>query len=123
LPDASTYLWFFFKFSGRVGRAAYILGFLFTLMLVSLPLNQFIRVPEGSPSAQGWSLVFGLTFLAFLWAHIALSVKRLHDLGRPGILSLALFIPVVSIVAFVLLCAMPGNPGPNGYGQFSDTPK
>ena len=40
------------------------------------------------------------------------SVKRLHDIGRPGIIALSLFIPVVSIVAFIALCLFPGNPGP-----------
>lgn len=123
MPDANTYLWLFFKLRGRVGRAAYILGFLFMLTVVSLPLYQFMRFPEESPTAQGWSLAFGLTFVAFMWSHIALSVKRLHDIGRPGILSLALFIPVVSLIAFIALCIMPGNQGPNAYGQLPDTPK
>jgi uncharacterized membrane protein YhaH (DUF805 family) len=54
--------------------------------------------------------------------HIAFSVKRLHDIGRPGIIAAVLFVPVISIIAFVALCAIPGNPGPNQYGDRADSP-
>ncbi|ODT56584.1 MAG: hypothetical protein ABS59_00460 [Methylobacterium sp. SCN 67-24] len=115
--------WLFFKFSGRVNRAAYVLGFLFMLMVVSFPLYQFMRVHPDSSAAQMWSLLFGLTFLTFLWAHVAFSVKRLHDFDKPGLFAIALFIPVVSIIAFVALCFYPGTPGPNQFGRQTNSPQ
>ena len=61
--------------------------------------------------------VFGIVFLASLWCNVALAVKRLHDFGKPGILAASLFIPVISIVAFLVLCFFPGDPAPNQYGD------
>ena len=58
--------------------------------------------------------------LVSLWSNVALSVKRLHDIDRPGIIAVVLFIPVISIVAFIALCLIPGNPGPNQYGEPSE---
>lgn len=122
LPDKTQLFWLFFRFSGRVSRAAYILGFLFMTVVMAFPLYQFMRVPEESGAAQMWSLVFGITMLFFAWVHVAFSVKRLHDIGRPGILSIALFVPVVSIIAFLALCIMPGTPGSNRYGRYANMP-
>jgi uncharacterized membrane protein YhaH (DUF805 family) len=117
LPDRNELTWLFFRFSGRLNRAAYILTFLFMLVVMSFPLYQFMRVPQESAAAQAWSTVFGIVFLVFLWGHIASSVKRLHDMGKPGIMAVSLFIPVVSIIAFLVLCIFPGDAGPNNYGQ------
>ena len=123
MPDTSAFFWLFFRFSGRVSRAAYVLGFLLMLVVMSFPLYQFMRVPPESAMAQLWSALFGLIFLVFLWAHIAFSVKRLHDFDKPGLFAVALFIPIVSIIAFVALCLYPGTPGPNQYGQQTNSPR
>jgi uncharacterized membrane protein YhaH (DUF805 family) len=122
LADSKTFFWFFFKLRGRVGRAAYFLGFLFMMIAVSFPLYQFMRFPEEAPAAQAWSLVFGIAFFAALWSHVAMTVKRFHDLGRTGFMSLSLFIPVISIIAFIYLCVTPGTAGPNLYGRLADSP-
>lgn len=115
LSDRNQFFWLFFRFSGRINRVAYLLAFLLTMVAVSFPLYQFMRVPDESLAAQIWSTLFGLTFLTFLWVHVATSVKRLHDMGKPGIFVLSLFIPVVSIAVFLILCFFPGNIGPNRY--------
>jgi uncharacterized membrane protein YhaH (DUF805 family) len=127
---AQPYVWLFFRLSGRIGRAAYALAFLLTIVAMAFPLYQFMRltgedataVSAESTAARLWALIFCAAAIASVWSLVALSVKRLHDLDQPGIVSLVLFIPVVSIIAFVALCIMPGNPGPNPYGQSSDAP-
>lgn len=121
MPNKDELIWLFFRFTGRLSRAAFVLAFLFMLVVVSFPLYQFMRVPAESTAAQAWSAVFGMTFIVFLWSHIAAAVKRLHDMGKPGIMAVALFIPVVSIVAFVALCLFPGNPGRNQYGKYTNS--
>ncbi|AMS44352.1 DUF805 domain-containing protein [Aminobacter sp. NyZ550] len=123
MPNNVDFFWLFFRFSGRVNRAAYLLGFLFMLVVMSFPLYQFMRVHPESGAAQVWSMLFGATFLTFLWAHIAFSVKRLHDFDKPGLFAVALFIPVVSIFAFIALCFFPGTPGPNQFGNTTNAPK
>lgn len=123
MPNNVDFFWLFFRFSGRVNRAVYLLGFLFMLVVMSFPLYQFMRVHPESGAAQVWSMLFGATFLTFLWAHIAFSVKRLHDFDKPGLFAVALFIPVVSIFAFIALCFFPGTPGPNQFGNTTNAPK
>ena len=120
MPNRSDYLWVFFKWNGRVGRAVYVLAGLLAILLPSFLLYQVLLAPEGSPAAQFWTASFSLAFLVSLWSHLALGAKRLHDLGKPGILSLSLFVPVVSILVFAALCVFPGNPGRNEYGERSD---
>jgi uncharacterized membrane protein YhaH (DUF805 family) len=117
LPDTSQLIWLFCRFSGRVSRAAYLLAWMLLAVLQGLPLYRFMLVPEDSREAQVWAMVFGIMALFSLWSSVALTVKRLHDVGRPGIMSVSLFIPVVSIVAFIWLCIYPGEAGPNRYGR------
>ncbi|OBQ60460.1 hypothetical protein A9K72_23735 [Mesorhizobium loti] len=122
MPDSSNLTWLFFKISGRVSRAAYFLGGLLVAIIQAFPLYRFTLVPEGSAESNMWSFIFFIAFIASLWSNIALAVKRLHDLDKPGIAALILFVPVVSIVAFLLLCLFPGQPGPNRYGRRTNEP-
>ncbi|PBB38857.1 DUF805 domain-containing protein [Mesorhizobium sp. WSM3868] len=122
MPEKADFIWLFFKTSGRVSRAAYFLGGLLVAIVQAFPLYRFTLVPEGSAESNMWSFVFFLTFLASLWSNVVLAVKRLHDLDKPGITALVLFVPVVSIVAFLVLCLFPGQPGSNRYGSRTNAP-
>jgi uncharacterized membrane protein YhaH (DUF805 family) len=122
LPEKDKLLWLFFRFSGRVSRAAYFLAGLLLAIVQAFLLYRFTLVPEGTSESQGWAAAFWLVMLVSLWANVALSVKRLHDIGRPGIIAAALFIPVISIIAFIAFCLVPGNPGPNRYGNKPNAP-
>ncbi|MDX8444718.1 DUF805 domain-containing protein [Mesorhizobium sp. USDA-HM6] len=122
LPEKADFIWLFFKTSGRVSRAAYFLGGLLVALVQAFPLYRFTLVPEGSAESNMWSFVFFLTFLASLWSNIVLAVKRLHDFDKPGIAALVLFVPVVSIVAFLVLCLFPGQAGSNRYGSRTNAP-
>ena len=117
MPDTSKLIWLFFCFRGRVSRAAYFLAGLFLAIVQAFLLYRFTLAPQDSAESQVWALAFWLAMLASLWSNVALGVKRLHDFGKPGIIAAALFIPVISIVAFVALCLFPGDPGPNRYGD------
>ncbi len=117
MPDTSKLIWLFFRFRGRVSRAAYFLAGLFLAIVQAFLLYRFTLAPQDSAESQVWALAFWLAMLASLWSNVALGVKRLHDFGKPGIIAAALFIPVISIVAFVALCLFPGDPGPNRYGD------
>lgn len=121
MPDRSELIWLFFGFSGRVSRSVYFLAGLLLVVAQAFLLYQVMRHPEGSSAGNSWSAIFLIVFLVSLWSHIALSVKRLHDIGRPGMLAAALFIPVVSIIAFIILCVFPGDPGKNQYGEHTNT--
>ena len=69
-----------------------------------------------------WMFGFMLVFPLIMWASFALSVKRLHDIGKPGALALMLFIPMLSAIVFVVLCLIPGDKGANPYGDAPNVP-
>ncbi|OQM73725.1 hypothetical protein BFN67_07355 [Pseudaminobacter manganicus] len=120
--NGSQLVWFFFRMSGRVSRAAYFLGGLLIAILQAFPLYRFTLVAEGTPESEFWSMLFMAAFLVSLWSNIALAVKRLHDLGKPGLAAIVLFVPFVSIVAFLVLCLFPGQLGANRYGKQTNAP-
>lgn len=115
--------WLFFGFSGRVSRAAYLLAGLLMAVLQVFLFYRFTIAPADSMASQSWASAFSIALFISLWCNFALSVKRLHDFGKPGVIALTLFIPVVSIAAFVVLCIFPGEPGPNEYGERTNSPR
>jgi uncharacterized membrane protein YhaH (DUF805 family) len=122
LPEKDQLFWLFFRFSGRVSRAAYFLAGLLLAVIQAFLLYRFTLVPEASAAGQMWAVAFWLAVIVSVWSNVALGVKRLHDIGRPGIIAAALFVPVVSILAFIALCLIPGNHGPNHYGEHANAP-
>ena len=122
MPDASQLFWLFFGFSGRVSRAAYFLAGLLLAVVQSFLLYRFMLVPEDSVAGQMWAFAFWIAVAVSIWSNVALGVKRLHDIDRPGVIALSLFIPIISIVAFVALCLIPGSPGRNAYGEHTNAP-
>ena len=107
----------FADFSGRSGRKEFwtawlfigIVLFAFCIMpillfyLFELPLFIYIAA----------LLVLCLMFVMFL----ALNVRRLHDVGRPGWWLLVIFVPLFNLLLLFILAATEGEKGPNRYGE------
>jgi uncharacterized membrane protein YhaH (DUF805 family) len=113
---ADQLVWLFFKLDGRISRATYLLAGLLLAVIQGFMLYRFTLVPEESGEGAIWALGFWAIGILSIWCGFALGVKRVHDFGKPGVLALALFVPVVLLIAFVVLCVWPGDPGPNAYG-------
>jgi uncharacterized membrane protein YhaH (DUF805 family) len=97
------------NFTGRAGRAEFWWFFLANL-IVSLVLNVLGQ-------AADLFGVLGLLYgLAVLVPSIAVGVRRLHDIGKPGIWILIALIPIVGTIILIVWAAQPGQPGPNEYG-------
>ncbi|WP_455189957.1 DUF805 domain-containing protein [Foliimonas ilicis] len=122
LSNSNQFIWFFFRFQGRVSRMAYFLGGLLIAIAQAFPLYRATLVPQDSTSGEMWASIFMVALIASLWSNVALGVKRLHDFGKPGIAAIALFIPIVSIAIFLVLCFFPGDRGPNRYGYETNAP-
>ena len=122
MPEKDKLIWLFFRFSGRVNRAAYFLAGLLLAVIQAFMLYRFAIAEDGSMALQTWAMAFWIGMLVSVWANIALSVKRLHDFDKPGVIAVVLFIPAVSILAFIALCLIPGTPGPNQYGDDQNAP-
>lgn len=121
--DRKQLLWLFFGVSGRLARAPYFLAGLFAQLVPAFVLYRFTLVPETSGASEVLATIFWLALLLSVWSNITLGVKRLHDLGQPGIVAASLLVPVVSYLVFVFLCLYPGNAGPNRFGAFTNSPR
>ncbi|MEX3011280.1 DUF805 domain-containing protein [Hoeflea sp. TYP-13] len=122
-PTAPSMRWFFFSLSGRIGRLPYLLGSLFLTAIFGILVSQLVAYPEESGQFAAWSLVFAGFSLVSVWMTIAMSVKRLHDMNIPGPVVLCLFVPAVSIIAFIVMCVWKGTDGPNDHGDEYNRPK
>jgi uncharacterized membrane protein YhaH (DUF805 family) len=104
-----------FSFDGRVNRGWYALHIIFD-DLVIITLLVLLVVVSGILSTPLLFLpVLGVIFSG-IWAAIAVTVKRLHDLDRPGWHWWLLMIPLYNIYLGLLLLFGKGTMGPNRFG-------
>lgn len=82
-------------FSGRARRKEYWYMFLWSLIF--------------SPLCVAWALV---TFIP----NLALTVRRLHDLGISGWMVLIGFVPILGSIALFIMTCMDGSPDENKWG-------
>ncbi len=115
------FIWLLFRLQGRISRVPYLLAFLLIGLVQAFPFYRYLISVPNSPTADAWATVFLFALLASLYCYVAITVKRLHDLGRPGLEAAWLFVPIISIVVFVALCVVPGQPGANRYGAQTDS--
>jgi uncharacterized membrane protein YhaH (DUF805 family) len=116
-------VWFFLGLSGRISRAAYFLAGLLLNLIPAFMLYRMMLVPEQTTESEMWAMAFVIAGFASLWSAFALSVKRLHDFGKPGGFAILVFVPAISIIAFVVFCIIPGDAGPNQYGERTNAPR
>lgn len=114
--------WLFFSPSGRTGRQVFILGWLFWMMVNSYTLAKTVLHHEDDDPSI-WGLIFLVTALLSFVSAIMLTVKRLHDVGLPGLIAVLMFVPIISLVILFGLCVWPSNPSGNAFGRITDWPK
>lgn len=61
-------------------------------------------------------LVYLFYILAMLIPSIAVSVRRLHDIGKSGWMLLIYFIPLIGSIWLLILFLTDSEPGENKYG-------
>ena len=85
-------------FNGRARRSEYWYFALFNLII---------------------SFVIGFTFgvIAVFIPGLAVSVRRLHDIGRSGWWLLLSLIPLVGSIILIIWCCFDSQPGANQYGS------
>ncbi|SIS86723.1 DUF805 domain-containing protein [Neptunomonas antarctica] len=100
-------------FTGRAGREEYWY-FVLINILISIAMG-FIDGFLGLGNGYGTGLLAGLYSLFVLLPSIAVSVRRLHDIGRTGWWVLIILIPLLGWIALLVMMAFPGQPD-NEYG-------
>ena len=106
---------------GRAGRAEYF-GFGFVCFLIGFGIAFAVAfgvgMDGGDPEEAGQiaSGILNVLFLAFIFPSWCVAIRRCHDLGYSGWLSLLNLIPLVNLIFALVLLFVSGQPFPNKYG-------
>ncbi|MCX4956903.1 MULTISPECIES: DUF805 domain-containing protein [Streptomyces] len=96
-------------FSGRARRQEY---WMFTLFQVAIAI--VLMILDGLLGT--YPLLVGLYFLGTFVPSLAVTVRRLHDLGKSGAWYFIAFVPFIGGIWLLVLTATAGQPQPNEYG-------
>ncbi|CAH0530935.1 Inner membrane protein YhaH [Allocatenococcus thiocycli] len=96
-------------FNGRARRKEYWMFFLFNLLITIV-----LEIIDG---LLGTALIGAVYGLAVLVPSIAVTVRRLHDIGRTGWWVLIGLIPLLGLIVLIIFAATEGNRGRNEYGS------
>ncbi|WP_165816069.1 DUF805 domain-containing protein [Kumtagia ephedrae] len=120
MSETAKFIWLCFSFSGRLGRYPYALAGMLCYLARMFPVYRIVIATDEATVAY-WSSIFMLTALGSFVVLVPLAAKRLHDFGKPAALAfLAIFLDVLM---YLPLCFIPGDKGPNRYGQAANEPK
>lgn len=107
-------------FTGRAVRSEYWWWVLFVILIsivVGLIDQILVSLLLGYPIFQGPEILSGLLSLALLLPGLAVSVRRLHDIGRSGWWLLIVLIPLIGWLILLFWHVQPSEPGPNRFSQ------
>lgn len=114
-------------FSGRASREEYwwyVLAMLIVMVIARL-IDGLLYAPMvgtgAFDDAAGQPLSFLLS-LALLLPGLAVSARRLHDLGRTGWWLLIGLVPVIGALVLLYFYVQKGDPGSNRYGEPTKLP-
>jgi len=134
------------RWDGKVGRGKYVavgligvvikhnldrliagsfLGYEKSFFNYWAPLGKAARLDHLSSTEAKFLATLLLLSIPFLWVGVAMTVQRLRDAGQPVWLVVLFFIPVINVLFFLALCALPPReqpveaegapwPGPHG---------
>ncbi|SRR3990167_4392471 len=102
-------------FTGRARRKEYWFFILFNI-IVSIVLGFADGVMGTFSLDAGIGLLGGLYSLAVLLPSIAVSVRRLHDIGRSGWWLLIALIPIIGAIVLIVFFVLDSNADENKFG-------
>ena len=114
-------------FAGRSRRKEFWTWFLFVIVMYFVLMYLDAALGLGGTAtgyAEGGSVGFNMTggwltilfALAVLIPNIAVSVRRMHDIGKSGWFILIGLIPLIGWIYVIYCYVQPGQAGPNQYG-------
>lgn len=107
-------------FSGRARRKEYWFFALFNLIfaIVAMFLDQAFGTVF---TIQGVPIMYGFIYVAYalftFLPGLAVTVRRLHDVGKSGWFFFIVLIPVIGAIWLLVLMCTAGQPGMNKWGQ------
>ena len=103
------------NFSGRARRSEYWYFTLFNILIViALMLLRII--------ADAFIILYLIYLVAVFVPGLAVTVRRMHDVGKSGWFYFIALIPLVGPIWLLVTLATEGDRGPNQYGQDPKNP-
>lgn len=122
-------------FQGRASRAEFwwfelfmflvpVVVSIISALLLGNMMTEVVSENAG-PMGHGWGMMWGvhsvgilphLISLALVLPNLAVSVRRLHDVGRSGWWLLIAFVPVIGFLVLLYWCVQPSDPHANSHG-------
>ena len=103
-------------FSGRARRKEYWMFALFNFifLIIAMILDNVLGLTAGE---LPYGVFYYLYILAVLIPQLAVSVRRLHDVGKSGWMFLIVLIPLVGPIWLLVLMATDSQQGTNKWGE------
>ena len=103
-----------FAMNGRIGRVRYIaysMAIMLTLLAVAMVLGGIVAVAFGNSPfiLMGIAALF---YIAYIAGAFIITIRRAHDMGQSGWMSLLMLVPLVGL----WFLFAPGTPTSNQYG-------
>lgn len=102
-------------FSGRARRMEYWMFGLFN-MIFAFAAMVIDNILGTAVEGVGYGMVYALYLLAMFVPGLAVTVRRLHDVGKSGWMYLVIFIPIIGVIWLLVLLFTDGDSGTNEYG-------
>ncbi len=129
---------YYANFSGRARRKEYwsfMVVPVLVLVLLGVVMAGLAAAAQGDPSGVSPAMmvmigIFVIFLLAIIIPSLAVSVRRLHDIGQSGWLVLILvivglipYLGILSTIGYIVLGIVEGQPGSNKYGPPVKAPR
>lgn len=102
-------------FSGRARRSEYWYFALF-IFLCLIALSVLDGILGTSSRRDGTGLLSGLFMLGILLPSLAVTTRRLHDIGRSGWWQLLNLLPFIGFIVLLVMLVKDSQPGDNAWG-------
>ena len=103
-------------FGGRARRKEYWMFFLFNIIfaIAATVIDNVLGLNIGM---LPYGFIYLIYMLAMLLPGIAVTVRRLHDIGKSGWWVFISFVPLIGGIWLLILVCKEGTLGPNEYGS------
>ena len=100
-------------FKGRARRTEYWVFMLFNIIFsgIAFSLDNALGLAQ-----MGVGPIYGLYALAMLIPELAVTVRRLHDVGKKWTMLLVVLIPIIGPIWLLILLVKDSDPEENAYG-------
>ncbi len=109
------------NFSGRARRQEYwmfvLFNVIFSILAMLLDITLGITIEGvGVGFSYGYGPLYMIYSLAVLIPKLAVTIRRLHDVGKSGWMFLIILIPLIGVIWLLVLKCTEGEKGANQYG-------